>query len=75
MMERRELTFNEMPDTFEYKGHTYYKTFLSDGYRCRATGRDTFKYCYGPADDRIFLWVDGFLEIEEDLFDYDQFLK
>ena len=74
-MGKRKLTFKEMPATFEYKGHVYHKTEWSGGWRDRETGNETFRYFYGPDDDRMFLWVDCYLKPEEDLFDYDQFEK
>lgn len=71
-MKKKARSFKEMPATFEYKGHTYHKTERSEGYESHETGREMFKYFFSPDDDRMFLWVDGYLNPEEDLFNYDQ---
>lgn len=75
-MKKKARTYNEMPATYNYKGHTYYlgPDFDSTGWRSRETGNEMFQYYYGPNDDRMFLWVDCYLSPTEDLFDYDQFL-
>ena len=75
-MEKKARTYSEMPATYDYKGHTYYlgPDFLSAGWRSLETGNETFRYYFGPDDDRMFLWVDCYLNPEEDFFDYDQFL-
>ena len=75
-MEKKARTYSEMPATYEYKGHTYHlgRDFDSAGWRSLETGNEMFRYYYGPNDDRMFLWVDCYLNPIEDFFNYDQFL-